>query len=161
MQVTEYRKERRLRLSLMMMERSSVSHPPLGQPPGNELPAIVPAPDVIWRGDGTVLAVPLIAVYTSGIELHVLYRTSVTYSEVTAQARRDSEILKGITVNGRNLTLLHGSYYSYGFNYRVWQPFMGPVPDSLALALEWPGTSGGLRSVSGIHGAADRIAVLW
>jgi hypothetical protein len=136
-------------------------HTPSSGPPENELPAIVDAPEAVWRGDGVVFAIPSLQVYTTGAELQIIYRTSGAHPRTPEQSRQTTEALRNLTVNGRHVALLRGSHYDHGFNYQAWTSFSGAVPDGMTLTLEWPGIDDGPRLVSGIRDAAQRVRVLW
>ncbi len=142
------------------MEKVSVHHPIHNGPPANELPVPVAAPEVVWRGDGIVYAIPSLQVYTTGAELNIIYRTART-AELSRQAR---EALVHLTVNGRKLTPLGGEYTDHGFTYRAWKAFQ---PDEakldLVFRLDWPGITPAEHRLTGakIAEAARRVTTLW
>jgi hypothetical protein len=43
-------------------------------PPENELPVVLPS-DIAWSGAGVVLAIPALLLYSTGVELLIIYRT--------------------------------------------------------------------------------------
>lgn len=131
------------------------------QPPENELPAVLAAPDVVWRGDGVVFAIPSLAIYTTGAEIEIVYRTAGDHPRTTEQALQTSDSLRNLTANGHPVALLGGEHKDHGFSYRAWISFTGSAPRDIAFALEWPGVEAGQRQVSGIAEAARRITVLW
>jgi hypothetical protein len=132
-----------------------------GGPPENELPAVLETPSVIWHGDGTVLAVPSLWVYTTGAEMLILYRARQAQSREIDNARLVSDTLpRGLRVNGRAVTLLDGEFLDHGFRYRAWVPFVTGERD-LVFTLEWAGVEAGERRVAGVGEAAGRAVVLW
>lgn len=129
------------------------------EPPGNEVPAVIPA-GVIWREDGTVIAVPSLLLYTTGAELLIMgrYRDLQPWTD-EVYTNNVRVRLRGLTVNGHPVTLLHGDYRDHGFTYRAWTPLDGA--DSLTIALNWPGTGPAEHRVAGLQEAASRITALW
>jgi hypothetical protein len=138
-----------------MRNQQRVIHASHG-PPDNEIPAVL-APGVAWRGDGAVLAVPSLLVYTTGIELLVMYRTKATGRPSLAEARAAAP-LSGLTVNDRPVGALGGGYDDHGFTYRAWVPLEGL--DSVTFALDWPGIEPARRHVTGLREAASRVIVI-
>jgi hypothetical protein len=143
------------------MERIYSRHPPTGEPPENELPTIVAAPEATWHGEGIVFAIPSLHVYTTGVELQMIFRTSYAHPRTVEQAQQNRQALRRLTVNGRHVTLLRGEQIDHGFNYQAWIPSDGPAVGDMTLTLDWPGLDKRPRLVSGIAEAVQRVTVLW
>lgn len=145
------------------MERITVYHPPSDGPPPNELPVAVAAPELVWHGDGIVYAIPSLEVYTTGAELHILFRTAqVHFRSRVEQAARDA--LTFLTVNGSHLTPLGGGITDHGFSYRAWKDWPSTeVSHDLAFALKWPEIAPAEHRISGavIVRAVSRVTTLW
>lgn len=135
------------------------------RPPANELPVALATPEILWRGEGIVLAIPAMHVYTSGVEVFIFCRTTDIQPREISHAREIGSALDhGLKVSGTALHAQHGDHEDYGFTYRSWVPF---APDQygndLVFALDWPGIMPGQRGVSGekIAAAIGRVSTLW
>jgi hypothetical protein len=140
-------------------------HPSV-EPPENELPAVLATPDLDWRGDGIVLAIPALMIYTTGVYLLILYRTRRTQNRDIEHARATADRLRGLKANGRPVTLLGGEHRDYGFTYRAWVPFSPDEPDArpgdgLLFELEWPEVHRSACRVAGVRREAAKAATLW
>jgi hypothetical protein len=141
-------------------------------PPENEMPAVLPA-GVSWHGDGIVVAIPVLLVYTTGTELLILCRArqSEPRSEVPSGTKESMERsqaigdgLRGLRANGRPVELLRGAHGERGFSYRAWAAFLdgpGAAPADITFSLEWSGTENAEHRVTGISEAAAASEVLW
>ena len=56
----------------MNHSHGQITHTPYG-PPENEIPVALGL-NLVWRGEGTVMAVPSTLIYTTGTELLVIFR---------------------------------------------------------------------------------------
>jgi hypothetical protein len=160
---------RRLRSAMPGATRNSGrifgSHPS-AEPPENELPAVLATPDLVWHGDDIVLAIPALMIYTTGAYLLVFYRTSHTQVRDIEHARAAADRLRGLTANGRPVTLLGGEHRDYGFTYRAWVPFRTSdhdvrPGDDVQFELEWPDVRRATHRVTGIRHAAGKAVTLW
>jgi hypothetical protein len=136
------------------------------EPPEDELPAILATPWVVWRGDGIVLAIPALMIYTTGVYLLILYRTRYTQVRDIEEARAAADRLRGLKANGRAVTLLGGEHRGYGFTYRAWAEFStsegDALPgDSVSFELEWPEVDRAAHRVEGVRHAAGKAVTLW
>jgi GrpB-like predicted nucleotidyltransferase (UPF0157 family) len=145
-------------------ERLRRYFPAQHEPPPNELPAVL-APALTWPGDEIIMAIPALLVYTTGVELLLIYSTRAAQPRDTEHARATGAALRGLTANGRPVGLHHGSYREHGFTYQAWVPFehsrrADPSGD-LTFELDWPGIEPARHRVTGIREAAARAVVLW
>ena len=160
---------RQLRSTGPMQARSSgriYGHHPSNEPPENELPAVLATPGLVWHGDGIVLAIPALMIYTTGVYLLILYRTRRTQIRDIEHARAAADRLRGLTANGRPVTLLGGQHRDYGFTYRAWVPFgtdeRDPLPgDGLVFELEWPEVHRATHQVTGVRLETAKAVTLW
>lgn len=146
------------------MEKVSSYHPINDRAPENELPVPVAAPELVWRGDGIVFAIPSLQVYTTGAELNIFYRTPEAHPRTVEQSRQTTEVLMHLTVNGRKVTLLGGEHTDHGFTYRAWKTFRAEEADlDLVFMLDWPGITHSEHRVSAaaINAAIRRVTPLW
>jgi hypothetical protein len=132
----------------------------LHEPPVNELPVVLATPDMIWRGDGIVVAIPSLLIYTTGAELLILSRTRHTQMRDIKYAQATGEALQGLRANGIPVELLGGEHHDHGFTYRAWIPFLAERGD-ITFDLEWPGVERATRRVPGIREAAAKAVLLW
>jgi hypothetical protein len=111
-----------------------------------------------------VFAIPSLHVYTTGAELHIIYRTSGAHPRTTEQAQQTTERLGQLKVNGRQVTLLGGEHKDHGYNYRAWIAFR---PDDaghdLVFSLQWPGITPAEHGVPAatIADGSSRVTTLW
>ena len=146
------------------MEKVSSHHPISDGPPENELPVPVAAPEVVWRGDGIVFAIPSLQVYTTGAELNIVYRTPGAHPRTVEQSRQTREALMRLTVNGRKVTLLGGEHTDHGFTYRAWKTFRAEEANlDLVFILGWPGITPAEHRVPAatINEAIRHVTALW
>jgi hypothetical protein len=146
------------------VEKVSSHHPISDRPPENELPVPVAAPEVVWRGDGIVFAIPSLQVYTTGAELNIVYRTPGAHPRTVEQSRQTREALMHLTVNGRKVTLLGGEHTDHGFTYRAWKTFRAEEANlDLVFILDWPGITRSEHRVPAatINEAMRRVTALW
>jgi hypothetical protein len=135
---------------------------PRHRPPENEVPVAVATPNVQWRAEGTVMAVPSVLVYTSGIWLLVLFRTAAKQSRVPEEVAAQSNALHGLTANGRPVELLAGEHNDHGFTYSAWVEFIEDnLRTGIKFNLEWPGIQSGERRVSELMDARNQVITLW
>lgn len=128
-------------------------------PPDNEIPVAL-APGAAWGGESAVYAVPSLLVYTTGAELLVMYRTRDAQPRTIEHARA-SFPLHGLTVNGRPVDPLSGSFGDHGWTYRAWLQFReGDFGTGLILNLEWPGIPHAEHCVDGVREAVQRVAII-
>jgi hypothetical protein len=135
-------------------------------PPENELPVVLATPDVIWRGEEIVLAVPSLLVYTTGVELLIMCRAGQSQLRTIEHVRATAERLRDLKANGGQVGLLGGEYYDHGFTYRAWFTFAANGRDfipagDLTFVLEWPEVERAEHRVPGVRDAAGRAVLLW
>ena len=125
---------------------------------------MVAAPEVAWRGDGIVFAIPSLQVYTTGAELNIFYRTHGAHPRTVEQAGQSREVLMHLTVNGRKATLLGGEHANHGFTYRAWTTFQAEKTNlDLVFALDSPDVTRSEHRVPAavISDAVSRVTTLW
>jgi hypothetical protein len=123
------------------------------------------APSLTCRGDGIILAIPALLVYTTGADLLLIYRGRAEQVWDTESVRATRAALRGLTANGRPVALQHGGYHGHGFSYQAWVPLepgqrADPGGDA-TVELDWPGIEPAGHRVTGIREAAARAVVLW
>lgn len=163
------------------MERESVRrvvHVTHG-PPENELPVVL-TPDISWSDAGVVFAIPALLIYSTGIELLIMFRSVRQQVETTEDlsdaegrrwhastamlhARDMTEKLNGLRVNGRSVTQLGEQFNDHGFNGRAWVPAGALVDGDQILTLDWPGIETAEQRIrrATIVNALPRITALW
>lgn len=144
-------------------------------PPENELPVVLPS-DITWSGAGVVFAIPALLLYTTGVELLIIYQTqqppvvtgddrsSGDASAATLYARDIIEKLQGLKVNGRPVTSLGGDFNDRGrYDGREWVPARVLVNGDQVFTLDWPGIANVERRIAraSIVDAMPRITTLW
>jgi hypothetical protein len=138
------------------------------RPPLNELPVPVTA-KLVWRSEGVALAIPSLLVYTTGIEMYILYRThtmQATGVEATVKASRAwRQKLVGLTINGVPVEVLGTQYFDFGSTTHVWssfEPHRGKVADEdLSFKLDWPEFADNVRVVRGVYSEIAKVTILW
>jgi hypothetical protein len=163
------------------MERESVRrvvHVTHG-PPENELPVVL-TPGISWSGTGVVFAIPALFLYSTGIELLIMFRsarqqvqTTEDLSEAegrrrqasaaTLHARGITEKLNGLKVNGRPVTQLGEQFNDHGFDGRAWVPAEALVDGDQILTLDWPGIETAEQRITSatIANGRPKITALW
>jgi hypothetical protein len=136
------------------------------EPPENELPSVMATPELTWRGDGIVLAIPALMIYTTGIYLLVLYRTAHTQAKTIEHARTAADKLRELRANGRPVTLLGGEHRDYGFTYRAWIPFSSDnsaavASDAVTFELGWPDVDQMSHLIQRFREESARAITLW
>jgi hypothetical protein len=135
---------------------------PRHRPPENEVPVAIATPHVLWRTEGTVMAVPSVLIYTTGVWLLALFRTPEKQSRTPEQVAALSNALRGLTVNGRAVELLGGEHGDHGFTYSAWVQFPeGSFRTGIAFNLEWPGIQPEEHHVNGLVEARSKVTILW
>jgi hypothetical protein len=129
-------------------------------PPSDELPSVLPTPSIIWRGDGIVVAVPSLQVYSTGAELTIMCRMMLPQPRTVEHARATVARLSQLRANGGPVVLAGGSYDDFGFTYRAWVPATGDTA-VLTLELGWPEVGQMQHQVPGIRDAAAKVTRLW
>jgi hypothetical protein len=135
-------------------------------PPATELPVALTTPDLMWRGDGIVLVVPSLLIYTTGIELTIMCRrTRATQPQSTEHVSDVAATLpRSLKANGYPIQLLGGQYTDHGFTYSAWVSFRpGDASRDLVFALDWSGMPAAEHRIDAeaISGAVSRVAGLW
>ena len=135
-------------------------------PPENELPVVLATPEVTWRGDGLVVAIPSLLVYATGFELLIICRAREIQLKTVEHVRATTERLRGLKANGRKIGMLGGQYYDHGFIYRAWFTFAANEQDfiptgDVTFELEWPEVEHAEYRVVGVREAASRAVILW
>lgn len=118
-------------------------------PPERETPDQVSV-GIAWRGSSSVLSIPEMFAYSSGIEIAVLYRTEderppstpETVDE-TFRAMRDWRArLARLKVNGAGVDVQALRLDERGFSARAWSPFAAHQIDrpenAIRFELDWP-----------------------
>lgn len=134
------------------------------QPPANELPVAVPTPEIEWRGDGIVLAIPSLYVYTSGAEMMILCRTSHAQRRTIQHVRELGDPLKGLRANGVALDAQTGQHNEHGYTYRAWTTFLPEDANrDLVFTLDRNGITPAEHRVPAatISAAVGRVKTLW
>jgi len=141
-------------------------------PPMNELPVPVVAA-VAWRSAGVVLAIPALFVYTSGVEMTILYRTKDKKPSLTsdraagelASMRGWYKRLNGLKINGIPIELLGAQFYDLGFNARAWSAFItheiGQAKDAISFELDWPEFEHRIHTLRGVRQQSRESEILW
>jgi hypothetical protein len=148
-------------------------------PPENELPVVL-APGISWRGAGVVFAIPALFLYSTGLELLIMFRstrqqmaTAEDLSHARARQRyahaarshaRDiGEKLNGLKVNGRSVTQLGEQFNDHGFSGRAWVPAAALVDGDQILTLDWPGIKNAEHVIARatIADALPKVTALW
>jgi hypothetical protein len=129
-------------------------------PPANELPAVLPTPNIIWRGDGIVVAVPSLQVYSTGAELTIMCRMTSPQPRTIEHARSSSDRISQLRVNGIPVSQFRGNYDDFGFIYTAWIPIAHDAA-ALTFELDWPEVGQKQHQVPGIREAAAQVVRLW
>jgi hypothetical protein len=136
------------------------------EPPVNELPVALGTPDLVWRGDGVVFAIPSLLVYSTGVEVLILCRSRSSQIRNMENARVSADALRNLVANGMPVELLSGGeHHEHGLTYRAWVSFASTGLDvrggDLRFALELPGVERAEHQVSQIREAAAGAVILW
>ncbi len=132
-------------------------------PPRNEIPAAL-ATTIRWRGEGIVIAIPSLLVYTTGAWMLILCRTVARQPATIENARAVMSKLRGLTVNGRPVDDLGGQHNDHGFAYQAWMMFRPEeVGSDLVFALDWPEIAPAEHQVpaTSITQAMRQATILW
>lgn len=113
------------------------------EPPDDELPGIADPGHVIWRGISAVVAVPVLMVFTTGVELLLLGRgdSLAMNDHATYKAFIDGlggrPIAGGVEfgVNGQPISTLGGQARKHTFRQRGW---IAGTDRDLVFSLRWP-----------------------
>jgi len=103
--------------------------------PGDELPAVLPTPQIVWRDDGTVIAVPSIALYSTGCEIQIVGALRDDRNMAAEEVSRRLDMLR---MNGSPVQMLSGERIDHGFRYRAWVPFAPGESDCVFTLGEGP-----------------------
>jgi hypothetical protein len=136
------------------------------EPPVNELPVVLGTPELAWRGDGIVFAIPSLLIYTTGVEILILCRTRYPQIKNIENARASADALRNLVANGMPVELLSGGErHEHGLTYRAWVSFASGGLDvrggDLRFALEWPGVEPAEHQVPHIRELAAGAVILW
>lgn len=144
-----------------MASRRLIIHTMYG-PPANELPAVL-LTSVVWRGDGIVIAIPSLYVYTTGAEATIFCRTRHGNMNDQEHVRESREGLLTLKADEVPVTLLGGEHQERGFTYRAWIPFVSNLHDvtGFTLRLNWPLVDGSTQRVEGVGRALQDVEILW
>jgi hypothetical protein len=123
-------------MSVTSVRLSAARH----ESPRNEIPAVVPTPALTWRGDGIVIAIPSLQVYSTGTEFVITGRFAGKQPRTTEHAAETGSQLDRIRVNGAAVSMLGGEYEDFGFTYVAWMQHQ-PDRGELVFRLDWPGLS--------------------
>lgn len=133
-------------------------------PPADELPAVLPTPDIIWRGDGIVVAVPSLQVYSAGVILAIICRMNSPQPRTLSRAAALGDRVSQLSVSGIPVRQFGGNHGNWGFTYSAWLPL---PPDTftsdtaLTFELGWPEVHHAVHQVHGIKDIAARAVRLW
>lgn len=135
-------------------------------PPENELPVVLAPPEIMWRGDGIVMAIPSPLVYTTGVELLIMCRARQSQLTTIEHARPTAERLRDLKANGGQVGMLGGEHYDHGFTYRAWFTFAANGRDviptgDVTFVLERPEVERAEHREPGVRDAAGRTVLLW
>jgi hypothetical protein len=145
----------------MSSENTGLIVSPGSGPPGSELPSVLATPALTSHGDGIVIAVPSLQVYSTGIELLVLGRARHGLGDVVPH----KVLRSGLRVSGRPVGLLGGENTRASFTHRAWHMFRPGEPGhgDLILTLDWPGIEAAEHVIpaADLSAAAQRVTTLW
>lgn len=131
------------------------------RPPENEVPTVI-ASGIFWRSEGAVIAVPSLLVYTTGIELLIMYRVKDLQASGVEHVRATRDALRGLAANGRPVELLGGHYLDHGFTYGAWiRLHDGDLEAGINFSLEWPGFEPNAYRIDGLRETTGRVIILW
>jgi hypothetical protein len=132
------------------------------EPPQNELPVALATPHIAWRGDGIVIAVPSLLVYSAGTELLILCCARSARIRDHREAGEVARSLQNLTANGQRVQLLVGAHREHSFTYRAWVEFGPWAPGGdIEFELEFPGVERALHRVAGVREVSSSAEVLW
>jgi hypothetical protein len=139
-------------------------HDPLPRLPLNELPVTLPT-EFVWHGPGAVVAIPALMIYTTGVEMYVLYRAKGRQQTGIESARVWRRKLGKLSADGAPIDVLGVQYSGFGFTAHAWSPFAShwhesPIGD-IEFRLDWPGFEPVIHSARGVRAAASRVRILW
>jgi hypothetical protein len=95
-----------------------------GGPLADELPAAGHTPGIVWRGDGIVVAVPSLQMYSTGAELAIRHMT-LAQARIIEHAQASSDRLSQLRVNGIPVSQYGCSYDEFGSTHRARVPITG------------------------------------
>jgi hypothetical protein len=131
------------------------------RPPENEVPVVITS-GILWRSEGAVMAVPSLLVYTTGIELLIMYRVKGSQTWDVEHVRATSDTLRGLTANGRPVELLGGQYLDHGFTYRAWiRSRERDLEEGIDFSLEWPGFEPTAHRIDDLRETTSQVIILW
>lgn len=145
------------------VSRHQVIHVTHG-PPDDEMPVVLATPDLVWHGDGIVVAIPSLLVYTTGAEITIMARTRHGHMNDDEHSRASRTALTALKASNIRVTMLGGQHQEHGFTYRGWIP-LGAGPEDVAVSFGWPaaGIADSEIRIAGqkLAHAAARAVVLW
>lgn len=133
-------------------------------PPADELPAVLPTPNIIWRGDGIVVAVPSLQVYSTGVMLAIICRMNSPQPRTLEHASALGDRVSQLSVSGIAVRQFGGNHDDWGFTYAAWVPLPPDVMTSdgdLTFELGWPEVHHAVHQVLGIKDAAATVVPIW
>jgi hypothetical protein len=141
-----------------------IVHPGHYGRPENEVPFALATPDMMWHGDGTLIAVPSLLVYSTGVELLILGFSQRAWAGPMQDGLATAQALHGLTVSGRQIDLLGGHNTAHGFHHPAWRPFLPDLGGrDLVFALHWPDVEAAEHRVPAVSvaDAISRVRTLW
>jgi hypothetical protein len=128
------------------------------------LPAVLPTPTIIWRGDGIVVAVPSLQVYSTGVTLAIICRMNSPQPRTLEHAKALGDRVSKLRVSGIPVSQFGGNHDGWGFTYSAWLPLPpGTIaPDNaLRFELDWSEVDHAVHQVHGIGDTAAKVISLW
>lgn len=120
------------------------------------------ASSVLWRSEEAVMAIPSLLVYTTGVELLIMYRVKGLQASDIEHVRATRDALRGLTANGRPVELLGGQHLDHGFTYGAWiRLHDGDLEEGINFSLEWPGFEPTTYRIDGLRETTGRVIILW
>jgi hypothetical protein len=134
------------------------------RPPVDELPGVLPTPDITWRGEGIVVAVPSLQVYSTGVMLTIICRMNSPQPQTLEHASAMGDRVSQLKVSGTPVQQFGGNHDGWGFAYSAWVPLPPDAITSdvpLTFELGWPEVEHAVHQVYGIKDAASKVVRVW
>jgi hypothetical protein len=140
--------------------------------PMNELPVPVVA-SISWRATGLVFAIPVLLVYTTGVEIMILFRARdenpashpQSVSREFSNMRDWQKRLTKLRVNGAPVDVLGGQFFESGFNVRAWSAYSvhqaNQPGNEMLFELDWPEFETASYTLPDVRREAMNTETLW
>jgi hypothetical protein len=151
----------------------SMTNRGIGPPPGNQLPVLLDAGQLVWRGAGVAITATAFLVYTTGLEFQVIGcspRIQFNDREIVEEVRKGLE--RGAVASmgslsfdatGTSPAFLAISHTEHHLRASGWLPL--PPDGDIELFLEWPSQGIAYKMFrlerAGIDAAAGQVVSLW